>query len=86
MARTLAVYAERRHYLTPARRREIARHLTLPLIDRFEFRPDIDADLLMIALYYKTFLAERNAEPADLGPLAGYSPLVRDMAAQSAGA
>lgn len=86
MARTLAVYAERRHYLTPARRREIARHLTLPLIDRFEFRPDIDADLLMIALYYKTFLAERNAEPTDLGPLAGYSPLVRDMAAQSAGA
>ncbi|EKJ99620.1 membrane protein containing RDD domain protein [Rhodopirellula baltica SH28] len=86
MARTLAVYAERRHYLTPARRREIARHLTLPLIDRFEFRPDIDADLLMIALYYKTFLAERNAEPADLGPLAGYSPLVRDMAAQASNA
>ncbi|PHQ32515.1 RDD family protein [Rhodopirellula bahusiensis] len=84
MARTLAVYAERRHYLTPARRREIARHLTLPLIDRFEFRPDIDADLLMIALYYKTFLAERSSEPADLGPLAGYSPLVRDMASQPA--
>ncbi|KLU01275.1 membrane protein [Rhodopirellula islandica] len=81
MARTLAIYAERRHYLTPARRREIARHLTIPLIDRFEFRPDIDADLLMIALYYKTFLAERNAEPADLGPLAGYSPLIRDMVA-----
>ena len=27
MAKTLAIYAERRHYLTPARRREIARHL-----------------------------------------------------------
>ncbi|WDQ17736.1 RDD family protein [Rhodopirellula sp. P2] len=81
MARTLAIYAERRHYLTPPRRREIARHLTLPLIERFDFRPDIDADLLMIALYYKTFLAERNAEPADLGPLAGYSPLIRDMVA-----
>ncbi|MFG0264925.1 MAG: RDD family protein [Rhodopirellula sp. JB055] len=81
MARTLAIYAERRHYLTPARRREIARHLTRPLIERFDFRPDIDADLLMIALYYKTFLAERNNEPADLGPLAGYSPLLRDMVA-----
>jgi uncharacterized RDD family membrane protein YckC len=81
MARTLAIYAERRQYLTPARRREIARHLTLPLIERFDFRPDIDADLLMIALYYKTFLAERNKEPADLGPLAGYSPLLRDMVA-----
>ncbi|MCC9641832.1 RDD family protein [Rhodopirellula sp. JC740] len=80
MARTLAIYAERRQYLTAARRREIARHLTIPLIDRFEFRPDIDSDLLMVALYYKTFLAERHAESPDLGPLAGYSPLLRDMA------
>ncbi len=79
MARTLAIYAERRHYLTPARRREVARHLTAPLVERFEFRPDIDPDLLMYALYYKTFLADPNAELPDLGPLAGYSPLLRDM-------
>ena len=78
MARTLAVYAERRHYLTPARRREIARHLTDPLISRFEFRPDIDPDLLLYALYYKTFLADSNTEEPDLGPLRGYSPLARD--------
>ncbi|TWU59173.1 RDD family protein [Rubripirellula tenax] len=78
MARTLAVYAERRHYLTPARRREVARHLTVPLIERFEFRADIDPDLLMYALYYKTFLSESSAEPPDLGPFAGYSPLLRD--------
>ncbi len=78
MARTLAIYAERRHYLTPARRREVARHLTIPLIDRFEFRSDIDPDLLMYALYYKTFLADASDELPDLGPLAGYSPLRRD--------
>ena len=78
MARTLAVYAERRHFLTPARRREIASQLTDPLLDRFEFRRDIDADLLMYALYYKTFLADPRAELPDLGPLAGYSPLLRD--------
>ena len=78
MARTLAIYAERRHYLTPARRREVARHLTIPLVDRFEFRSDIDPDLLMYALYYKTFLADSSAEIPDLGPLAGYSPLRRD--------
>lgn len=77
MARTLAIYAERRHYLTPARRREVARHLTVPLVDQFEFRSDIDPDLLMYALYYKTFLAD-NSETPDLGPLAGYSPLRRD--------
>ncbi|MEM9585856.1 MAG: RDD family protein, partial [Planctomycetota bacterium] len=78
MSRTLAVYAERRHYLTPPRRREIARHLTVPLIDRFEFRRDIDPDLLMYALYFKAFLADPAAEP-DLGPLAGFSPLRRDQ-------
>ena len=79
MSRTLAMYAERRHYLTPARRREIARHLAIPLIDRFEFRADIDPDLLMYALYYKTFLADASDELPDLGPLAGYSPLRRDQ-------
>ena len=80
MARTLAVYAERRHYLTPARRREVARHLTVPLIERFEFRADIDPDLLMYALYYKTFLADASSELPDVGSLAGYSPLLRDAA------
>ncbi|MGB0595523.1 MAG: RDD family protein [Rubripirellula sp.] len=78
MARTLAIYAERRHYLTPARRREVARHLTEPLVEKFEFRRDIDPDLLMYALYYKTFLADPSDQAPDLGPLAGYSPLRRD--------
>lgn len=79
LARTLAAYAERRAYLTPARRREIARHLTDPLLDRFEFRPDIDPDLLMYALYYQTYLADERDEPPALGPLAGFSPLRKDM-------
>jgi uncharacterized RDD family membrane protein YckC len=79
MARTLAIYAERRHYLTPARRREVTRHLTTHLIDRFEFRRDIDPDLLMQSLYYKTFWADSKKEPMDLGKLAGYSPLRKDM-------
>lgn len=79
MARTLAIYVERRHYLTPGRRGEIARHLTIPLIQRFGFLPDVDFDLLMLALYHRTFLADPADEPADLGPLAGYSPLLRDQ-------
>ncbi len=83
MARTLAAYAERRAYLTPPRRREVARHLTTPLIDRFEFRPDIDPDLLMYALYYQTFLAADNQEPGEIGALAGFSPLRKDMARAS---
>ena len=78
MARTLATYVERRHFLTPPRRREVARYLSDPLIERFEFRKDIDADLLLYALYYKTFLADSTTESPDLGPLAGYSPLAKD--------
>jgi len=85
MARTLAIYVERRHYLTPARRSEIARHLTIPLLDRFNFDPKVDADLLMVALYHRTFLADPSAEPADLGPLAGYSPLRKAMSSSTLG-
>ena len=79
MAKALAIYVERRHFLTPARRREIARHLAIPLIDRFEFRADIDPDLLMYALYYRVYLSDSSDEAADLGPLAGFSPLRRDQ-------
>ena len=79
MARTLATYAERRDYLTPERRREVARHLAIPMIARFDFRSDIDPDLLMYALYYKTFLTDSNQELPDLGPLRGYSPLRKDQ-------
>jgi len=79
MARTLATYVERRAYLTPGRRREVARGLTDPLLERFEFRPDIDPDLLMISLYHATFLTDPRDPQPDLGPLAGHSPLVKDI-------
>lgn len=79
MARTLATYVERRHFLTPPRRREVARNLSDLLIERFDFRRDIDPDLLLYALYYKTFLADSLTDAADLGALAGYSPLAKDV-------
>jgi uncharacterized RDD family membrane protein YckC len=82
MARALASYAERRAFLSPARRREIAKHLAIPLIERFEFRADIDTDLLLYALYYRTFLTDPSDQPSDLGPLAAYSPLAKDMEVQ----
>lgn len=80
MARTLATYVERRAYLTPGRRREVARGLTDPLLQRFEFRSDIDPDLLMVSLYHATFIADPREQPADLGPLAGHSPFAKDSA------
>lgn len=85
MARVLATYVERRAYLTPARRREVARGLTTPLLQRFEFRPDIDPDLLMLALYHATFLADPRDPAADLGPLAGHSPLLKAARATAQG-
>ncbi len=70
MAKTLAIYCERRAYLTPARRREIALHLSQPLLERFGFRPDIDPDLLMVALYHYTFLFDEKIDLETLGPYA----------------
>ena len=82
MAKALASYAERRSFLSPGRRREIAKHLALPLIEKFEFRRDIDTDLLLLSLYYRTFLAEQSSEPIDLGPMAAFSPLAKDAEIQ----
>jgi len=83
MARTLAVYVERRQHLSPQRRREIAKKLTIPLADRFGFRDDIDPDLLMMALYYQHFLHESSGDPVDLSPLAGFSPLAPTTASEN---
>lgn len=79
MAKALAGYAERRNYLSVGRRREIAKHLATPLIERFEFRSDIDPDLLLFAMYYRTFLVDPAATAVDLGPLAGFTPLAKDQ-------
>ena len=57
MAKMLAVYIERRRYLSPPRRREIAAQLTEPLVRRLELGDEIDPDLLMMAFYHQTFLA-----------------------------
>ena len=78
MAQSLALYAERRAFLSPQRRREVARHLAGPLIYRFEFREDIDPDLMLYALYWRTFLADQRDQDIDLGPWATVSPLARD--------
>lgn len=78
LAKVLALYAERRLLLSPARRRELAKNLATPLTQRFEFREDIDPDLLLYALYWRTFLADSRAGDVDLQPLAGYSPLRKD--------
>jgi uncharacterized RDD family membrane protein YckC len=71
LARTLAAYVERRRFFAAPRRREVARHVAEPLIRRFGFPPDTSHDLLLCALYYRAFIADRAAEPQVPASVAG---------------
>lgn len=62
LARALAAYVDRRRFFSPARRREVAHHLAEPLLARFGFPADTSYDLLLCALYYRTFVADRGDE------------------------
>ncbi|HND52519.1 MAG TPA: RDD family protein [Pirellulaceae bacterium] len=68
LARTLAMYVDRRRFFTDARRRDIAKHLADPLLRLFGLPLDTSHDLLLCALYYRTFIADRgdNARPLRL--------------------
>jgi hypothetical protein len=71
MGRALATYVERRRYFTQRRRREVAKSLAEPLLRRFGFREDTSYDLLLCALYHRTFITDRTSdEPADGSPFA----------------
>ena len=58
LARALAAYVHKRRYLTPLRRRDIARHLAEPLLARLDLQPDTSYDLFLCALYYRAFVAK----------------------------
>lgn len=62
-ARTLSAYVARRNMLSPARRVEISRHLAEPLRQRLGL-PPVNPDLLLCAIYRRTFLAEVDEERA----------------------
>ena len=64
LARTLAMYVDRRRFFSEPRRREVARHLGEPLVRLFGMPLDTSHDLLLCALYYRTFVADRgDGEP-----------------------
>lgn len=65
LARALSLYAERRPQFSAARRLEIARTLGEPLAERFALSGDINYDMLLLALYYRTFVADRGGEPGE---------------------
>ncbi len=62
MARALAAYVQRRQRIPLLRRVEIARHLAEPLRQRFNLPAEINLDLLVCALYHRTFITDRPDE------------------------
>ncbi len=75
LSRAVATYVERRRFFSPARRREIARHLAEPLLERFNLPEDTSYDLMICALYHRAFIAELGREPdEDIIEAIGESP------------
>jgi len=64
LSRALAAYVQRRLQFSLARRQEIARHLGEPLRRRFGLPADTNLDLLLCALYERTFV-ERSSRAAE---------------------
>ncbi|MBI3469552.1 MAG: RDD family protein, partial [Planctomycetes bacterium] len=62
LARALATYVQRRRGFPWARRIEIARHLGEPLRTRFNLPVSTSYDLLLCALYHRTFIDDRPPE------------------------
>ncbi len=62
LARALSVYVERRGGFALGRRAEIARHLGEPLRVKFNLPPQTSYDLLLCAVYYRAFVAERAGD------------------------
>ncbi len=60
LAQTVGMYMENRRRLSPGRRMEVAKHVSGPLIRKFELMPDTSPDLLMCALYVRIFLSEQQ--------------------------
>jgi uncharacterized RDD family membrane protein YckC len=60
LGRTLAAYVQRRRYFPWRSRLEIARHLGEPLRRQFGLPPQTNLDLLLCALYHRTFITDRD--------------------------
>lgn len=67
LGRALAAYVGRRRHFPLGRRAEIAWHVGEPLRRRFGLPRGTSLDLLLCAVYYKTFIADRPAEAAQSG-------------------
>ncbi len=64
LGHALAAYVNRRARFTPPHRYEIAATLAMPLAERLGLPRDTNPDLLLQALYYRTFVAQRPGSQA----------------------
>lgn len=83
LARALASYVHKRRYLTPLRRRDIARHLAEPLLGRFGLQEDTSYDLFLCALYYRAFVAQGALAESSLMSTGAESELTTQVAGES---
>jgi len=60
MTQTVGMYMENRRKLPMSRRLEVAKHLAVPLIKKFEMLPDTSPDLLLCALFVRIFMSEQQ--------------------------
>jgi uncharacterized RDD family membrane protein YckC len=60
LGKALAAYADRRRYMTPSRRAEVARHVGSILVERFNLPVNTSHDLLLCALYHRTFVTQHQ--------------------------
>ncbi|MEM7783003.1 MAG: RDD family protein [Planctomycetota bacterium] len=63
LGKVIAEYVDQRRYLAHQRASEIAGHLAIPLIDQLGLPPKTDYDLLICAIYYRTYFAREEENP-----------------------
>lgn len=70
LARALSSYVQRRQAFPWRRRAEIAMHVAEPLRVKYELPAGTSHDLLLCALYYRAFIADRVDETSAASPFA----------------
>jgi uncharacterized RDD family membrane protein YckC len=74
LAKALSTYVERRKFFSPARCREVARHIAEPLLKKFGLPPDTSYDLLLCTLYYRAFIADRGDDEKQAAAISQQNP------------
>ena len=68
LGRALTKYVSRRAAFSRERRLEIARRLGQMLCEQYNLAPTLDHDLLLCALYYRSFIGDRGNVPVEAMP------------------